>query len=67
MLLDNEVRDFSYAERKCIFAGEEGNFNSADLADWYQVWDQTAIEKYKTMHSKKNKDSIIGIIKKKFL
>ena len=66
MLIKNQTRDFSYAERKIRFLGEEGAFNSADLAAWYQVWDQTQIEKYKAVQSKKS-NSVSEFIKSKFM
>ena len=65
MLLQNEVRDFTYAERKIRFLGEEGAFNSSDLAEYYQVFDQTAIEKLGRVNSRSN-GSIGGFLKNKF-
>ena len=45
MLLKNKRTDFSYAEKKRRFKGENGTFSSIDLAAWYRVWNQTQLDK----------------------
>jgi hypothetical protein len=46
MLMTNKKADFSYADKKRIFTGENGAFNSVDLAEWFRVYNQTQINKY---------------------
>ena len=45
MLMSNKKADFSYADKKRIFSGENGAFNSVDLAEWFRVYNQTQINK----------------------
>ena len=53
MLMSNKKADFSYATHKRKWRGEEGVFNSDDLAAWFRVWNQTQIDKYKQLKNKK--------------
>ena len=45
MLVENKKNDFSYAELKWYWKGDEGNFDGPDLAAWYQVYNQTQLSK----------------------
>lgn len=40
----NNKADFSYAVKRYKWAGEQGDFNSVDLAAWYRVYHQTNIQ-----------------------
>ena len=55
MLMSNKKADFSYATHKRKWKGEEGVFNSDDLAAWFRVWNQTQIDKYKQLKNKRVK------------
>ena len=45
-LLVNDKRDFSYAQRKWLWMGEDGGgiFEKDDLQDWYINVDQTEVK-----------------------
>lgn len=58
MLLDNKKADFSYAEKKYKWkTGNEdegkGYFSGIDLAEWYRVYNQTQIDNYGHLKTKK--------------
>ena len=39
--MSNNKADFSYADKKRVFTGENGAFSSVDLAAWFRVYNQT--------------------------
>ena len=57
MLMTNKRADFSYADKKRVFTGENGAFNSVDLAEWFRVYNQTQIKgkKYDNLRSYSHK------------
>jgi hypothetical protein len=57
MLLNNKKTYFSYAINKRTFFGENGTFNSVDLAEWYRVWNQTQAGNIKTLKGNKINNS----------
>ena len=48
-LVKNQVREFSHAERKTLFRGDHGAYDSSHLQAWFQVWDQTQVDKIKAL------------------
>ena len=41
---DQGQADFSYAQSKWKWIGEEGTFEGPDLQAWFKVFDQTAVK-----------------------
>ena len=60
MLIKNKTRATSFAEHKVRFKGENGEFNPADLAAWFQVWDQTTVENQKAAKHSEEKNTVFG-------
>jgi len=44
MLMDNKKADFTYATKKYRWCGEEGDFKSDDLVEYYRIYNQTQID-----------------------
>ena len=57
MLMSNKKTDFSYADEKRVFHGENGAFSSVDLAAWFRLYNQTAIKK--PLHTNLRTKSVI--------
>ena len=52
----NNMYDISLAEKKRIWAGEDGNFKKSEVQEWFKVWDETQLYKARGQvvdHSKK--------------